>query len=63
MNKRFRTAKPLPVRTFVLLTNQQQIYGVSKKLIPLKTGPYLIIKKPTDTTDILQDKNEEKIAI
>ena len=35
MNTRFRTAKPLPIRTFVL-TNQQQIEGVSKKLIPLK---------------------------
>ena len=44
MNKRFRTAKPLPIRTFVLLTNQQQIDGVSKKLIPQKTGPYLILK-------------------
>ena len=63
MNKRFRTAKPLPIRTFVLLTNQQQIDGVSKKLIPLKTGPYLVIEKPTDTTYILQDKNKEKITI
>ena len=63
MNTRFRTAKPLPIRTFVLLTNQQQIEGVSKKLIPLKTGPYLIIENPTDTTYILQDQNKEKITI
>ena len=63
MNTRFRTAKPLPIRTFVLLTNQQQIDGVSKKLIPLKTGPYLIIEKPTDTTYILQDNDKEKITI
>ena len=63
MNTRFRIAKPLPIRIFVLLTNQQQIEGVSKKLIPLKTGPYLIIEKPTDTTYILQDKNKEKITI
>ena len=63
MNTRFRTAKPLPIRTFVLLTNQQQIDGVSKKLIPLKTGPYLIIEKPIDTKYILQNQNKEKIAI
>ena len=63
MNTRFRTAKPLPIRTFALLTNQQQIEGVSKKLIPLKTGPNLIIGKPTDTTYILQDQNKENITI
>ena len=50
MNIRFRTAKPLEKNTFVLLTNQQQIEGVSKKLLPLKTGPYIIIDKPTNTT-------------
>ena len=63
MNTRLRTAKPLPILTFVLLTNQQQIEGVSKKLITLKTVPYLIIEKPTDTTYILPDKNQEKITI
>ena len=30
MNTRFQTAKTIPIRTFVLLTNQQQIEGVSK---------------------------------
>ena len=59
MNTRFRTTKPLQIRTFVLLTNQQQIDGVSKKLIPLRTGPYLIFEKPTDTTYILQDKDKK----
>ena len=63
MNTRFRTAKPLPIRTFVLLTNQQQKDGVSKKLIPLKTGPYLINEKPTDTTYILGNQKKEKITI
>ena len=52
MNHRFRTANPLEKKTFVLVTNQQQIDGVSKKLLPLKTGPYLIIDKPTETTYI-----------
>ena len=34
-----------------------------KKLLPLKTGPYLIIDKPTETTYILKDKNKEQITI
>ena len=63
MNIRFRTAKPLEKNTFVLVTNQQQIEGVSKKLIPLKTGPYLIIHKSTETTKILKDNNKEQITI
>ena len=50
MNLRFRTAKPLEKNTFVLIANQQQIDGVSKKLQPLKTGPYLIVDKPSETT-------------
>ena len=61
MNTRFRTAKPLQINTFVLLTNQQHGDGVSKKL-PLKTGPYLIIEKPTDTTYIQKDQKKEKIT-
>ena len=63
MNIRFRTAKPLEKNTFVLVTNQQQIEGVSKKLLPLKTGPYLIIDEPTETTYILKDNNKEQITI
>ena len=63
MNLRFRTAKPLEKNTFVLITNQQQIDGVSKKILPLKTGPYLIIDKPTETTYILKDNNKEYITI
>ena len=63
MNLRFRTTKPLEKNTFVLVTNQQQVDGVSKKLLPLKTGPYLIIDKPTETTYILKDNNKEQITI
>ena len=63
MNIRFRTAKPLEKNTFLLVTNQQQIEGVSKKLLPLKTGPYLIIDKSTETTYILKDNNKEQITI
>ena len=63
MNLRSRTAKPLVKNTFVLVTNQQQVDGVSKKLIPLKTGPYLIIEKPTETTYIFKDNNKEQIIL
>ena len=63
MNIRFRTAKPLEKNTFVVITNNQQIDGVSKKLLPLKTGPYLIIDKPTETSYILKDNNKEYITI
>ena len=34
-----------------------------KKLLPLKTGQYLIIDKPTETTYILKDNNKEQITI
>ena len=63
MNLRFRTAKPLEKNTLVLVTNQQQVDGVSKKLLPLKTGPYLIIDKSKETTYILKDNNKEHITI
>ena len=63
MNIRFRTAKPLEKNTFVLVTNQQQIEGVSKKLLSLKAGPYLIVDKLTETTYILKDNNKEQITI
>ena len=56
MNLRFRTAKPLEKNNFVLVTNQQQ-------LLPLKTGSYLIIDKPTETTYILKDNNKEQNTI
>ena len=63
MNLRFRTAKPLKKDTFVLLTNQQQVDGVSKKILPFKTGPYLITDKPTEATYILKNNNKEHITI
>ena len=61
MNTRSRAAKPLQNHTFVILTNQQ--VEVSKKLLHLKTGPYLIVEKLTDTTYILQDQHKERITI
>ena len=46
-----------------MITNQQQIDGVSKKLLPLKTGPYVIVDKPTETTYILKDNTNKHITI
>ena len=63
MNLRFRTAKLLVKNTFVLVTNQQQVDGVSKKLLPLRTGPYLNIDKPKETTYILKDNSKDQITI
>ena len=34
-----------------------------KKSLPLKTGPYLIIDKATETTYMLKDNNNEYITI
>ena len=63
MDLSFRSAKPPEKNTFVLVTIQQQVDGVSKKLLPLKTGPYLIIDKPRRTRYILKDNNKEQITI
>ena len=63
MYLRFRISKPIEKNTFVLVTNQQQLDGVSRKLLYLKTGLYLIIDKPTETTYILKDNNKEQITI
>ena len=63
MNIRFRTTKPLLKNTFVLLTNQQQVDEVSKKLLSLNIGPFLIIDKPTNTLYILKNYNKEHITI
>ena len=42
MNLRFRTAKPLEKNIVVLITNQQQVDGVSKKIATIENGtlPY-----------------------
>ena len=45
-----------------MITNQQQVDGVSNKLLPLKTGPYFIVDKPTETTYILKDQNKEHVT-
>ena len=32
-------------------------------MLPLKTGPYLIIDKPTETTYILKDNKKEQLTV
>ena len=61
INSRFTPATDLKLGTFVLIPNFTTQKGISKKLQPLRKGPYQIIAKPTDVTYNLltQVKNKE----
>ena len=48
--QRFTPATDLKIGTFVLIPNFQTQKGISKKLQPLRKGPYQIIDKPTEVT-------------
>ena len=61
INSRFTPATDLKVGTFVLLPNFNTQRGISKKLQPLRKGPYQIIAKPTDVTYKLTDSNKKKL--
>ena len=50
INSRFTPASDLKIGTFVLIPNFNTQKGISKKLQPLRKGPYQIIAKPTDVT-------------
>ena len=50
INSRFTPASDLKIGTFVLIPNFTTQKGISKKLQPLRKGPYQIISKPTDVT-------------
>ena len=43
-------ATDLKIGTFVLIPNFNTQKGISKKLQPLRKGPYKIIAKPTEVT-------------
>ena len=47
INRRFGTAQPLKINTYVLVVNKSTQIGVSKKIQPQKIGPYKIIDTPT----------------
>ena len=59
---RFTPATDLKIGTFVLIQNFTTQKGISKKLQPLRKGPYQIIDKPTDVTYKLTHSSEKKIV-
>ena len=60
-NSRFTPATDLKIGTFVLIPNFNTQKGISKKLQPLRKGPYQIIAKPTDITYKLTDSTKIEI--
>ena len=64
MNKSilFTPASDLKIGTFVLIPNFNTQKGISKKLQPLRKGPYQIIAKPTDVTYKITDSNKKEIV-
>ena len=62
INSRFTPATDLKIGTFVLIPYFDTQKGISKKLQPLRKGPYQIIAKPTDVTYKLTDLNKKEIV-
>ena len=50
------------IGTFVLIPNFNTQKGISKKLQPLRKGPYQIIAKPTDVTYKITDSDKKEIV-
>ena len=61
INSRFMPATVLKIGTFLLIPNFNTQKRISKKLQPLRKGPYQIIDKPTEVTYKLTDPNEKYI--
>ena len=62
IKSRFTPATDLKIGTFVLIPNINTQKGISKKLQPLRKGPYRIIAKPTDVTYKLTDSTKKEIV-
>ena len=62
INSRFTPASELKIGTIVLIPNFNTQKGISKKLQPLRKGPYQIIAKPTDVTYKITDSNKKEIV-
>ena len=62
INSRFTPATDLKFGIFVLFPNLTTKKGISKKLQPLRKGPYQIIDKPTDVTYKLTDSSKKEIV-
>ena len=61
INSRFTLATDLKNGTFVLIPNFITQEGISKKLQPLRKGPYQIIAKPAEVTYKLTDSTKKKL--
>ena len=55
-------AKDLKIGTFVLKPYFNTQKGISKKLEPLRKGPYQIIAKPTEVTCKLTDSTKKNCS-
>ena len=62
INSSFTPASELKIGTLVLIPNFNTQKGISKKLQPLRKGPYQIIAKPTDVTYKITDSNKKEIV-
>ena len=62
INSRFTPASDLKIGTFVLIPNFNTQKGISKKLQPLRKGPYHVIAKPTDVTYKITDSDQKEIV-
>ena len=62
INSRFTPATNLKIAIYVLISNFTTQKGYSRKLQPLRKGPYQIIDKPTDVTYKLIDLNRKEIV-
>ena len=60
INSRFMPATDLTIGTFVLIPNFNTQKGISKKLQPLRKGPYQIFDKPAELTYKLTDLNKKR---
>ena len=62
ISSRFTPASDLKIGTFVIIPNFNTQKLISKKLQPLRKGPYQIIAKPTDVTYKITDANLKEIV-
>ena len=62
INSQFTPAINFKIGTYVLIPNFTTQKGISKKIQPLRKGPYQIIDKPTDVIFKLTDLNKKEIV-
>ena len=62
INSRFMAATDLKIGIFILIPNFNTQKGISKKLQPLRKGPYQIVDKPTEVTYKLTDSSKKEIV-